>query len=114
MTTGLPLRNTGRSVADIAATIILIVLGIIAIFIAAFLDVALAFTGSDSPGDVDGAFAIAFYLLLGAAAVWLIAAIVAIVFLARRRTGWWVALIGFLAPILAGAGGFIAITSVVK
>jgi hypothetical protein len=114
MTTGLPRPNTGRSVAAIAGTIVLIALGFAAIFVVAFVDLVLVFSRSDSPGDIDGAFAIAFYLLVGAAVAWLIASIVSIVFLVRRRTAWWVALLGVIAPILAGVGGFIAVTAVVK
>ena len=103
-----------RSAADIAGTIVLILLGFIATLVTLFVDIAFAFTSADSPGDVDGAFAVAFSLLLGAVVVWLGSCIVSIVFMVRRRVAWLVGLIALLAPVLAGVGGFIAFTSVVK
>jgi hypothetical protein len=114
MTTEVPPAGAGRRALDLTISILLIVVGVIAIVLDAILDIVLALTSADSPGDVEGATSLAFLLLFIGAGVWLVASIVAIVFMVRRRTAWWLALIGVVVPVLAGVGGFIAVTSVVK
>jgi hypothetical protein len=114
MTTAAPTAGSGRRALDLTISIILIVVGLIAIVLDAILDIVLALTSADSPGDVEGATSLAFILLFVGAGVWLIASVVAIVFMVRRRMGWWLALIAVLVPVLAGVGGFIAVTSVVQ
>ncbi len=114
MTTGVSPPAPGRRAADLTVSILLLVIALTALVSVAFLDIILALTSADSPGDVEGATSLAFVLLFAAAAVWIVATVLAIIFLARRRTAWWVALIGAGAPVLAGIGGFVAVTSVVQ
>jgi hypothetical protein len=114
MTTEVRRPSAGRRAVDLTISIILIVVGLITIVLVAILDAVLALTSADSPGDVEGATDLSFLLLCIGAGVWLVASIVAIVFMVRNRGAWWLALIAVLAPALAGVGGFIAVTSVVK
>jgi hypothetical protein len=114
MTTEVPPPNGGRRAVDLTISIILIVAGLVAIVLDALLDVVLALTSADSPGNVEGATSLAFLLLFVGAGVWVVSSIVAIIFIVRRRTAWWLALVAVLAPVLGGIGGFIAVTSVVQ
>lgn len=114
MTTAALEPKPGRRAVDLTASILLMVAGLIVVICDAILDIVLALTSADSPGDVEGATSLAFVLLFVAAAVWLATTILAIVFLVRRRSAWWVALIGAVVPVLAGLGGFVAVTSVVQ
>jgi hypothetical protein len=114
MTTEVPPANPGRRAIDLTVSIILIVAGLVAIVLDAILDIVLVLTSADSPGDVEGATSLAFILLFVGAGVWLVASIVAIVFMVRRRMAWWLALVGVLVPVLAGVGGFVTVTSVVQ
>ena len=106
--------GSGRRALDLTISILLIVVGLISLVLDAILDIVLALTSADSPGDVEGATSLAFLLLFVGAGVWLVASIVAIVFMVRRRSAWWLALIALLFPVLAGVGGFVAVTSVVQ
>jgi hypothetical protein len=114
MTTEVPRPATGRRVANLVVSIVLMIVGVVAIVLEAILDVLLLFTSADSPGDVEGATDLAFALLFIGGAVWLIACVLAIIFLARGHRGWWLALIALLAPVGCAIGGFIAVTSVVQ
>jgi hypothetical protein len=106
--------STARRAVDLTVSIILIVVGLVAIVLVAILDALLTLTSADSPGDVEGATSLAFLLLCIGAGVWLAASIVAIIFMVRSRAAWWLALIALLAPVAAGVGGFLAVTSVVQ
>jgi hypothetical protein len=114
MTTVVSQPNTGRRVADPVVSIVFIILGLVAIILEGVTDVLLLFTSADSPGDIEGATTLAFGLLLVGGAVWLIACVLAIIFLVRRHRGWWLALIALLVPVGCAIGGFIAVTSVVQ
>ena len=112
MTTDAPVP--GRRTADLAVSIVLTIVGLLALVAVAFLDLVLALTAADSPGDVEGATLLAFILWFVAIAVWIATTILAIVLLVRGGRAWWVALIGAATPLLAGIIGFVAVTSVVK
>jgi hypothetical protein len=114
MTTAVSQPVTGRRVADLVISIVLMILGVIALVLEAIMDVLLLFTSADSPGDVEGATNLAFDLLFIGGAVWLVACVLAIIFMVRGHRGWWLALIALLAPVGCAVGGFIAVTSVVQ
>jgi hypothetical protein len=114
MTTDVTRPNPGRRAVDLTMSILLMIAGLIVLVLEAIVDVLLALTSADSPGNVDGAVSTAFMLLLVGGIVWLVATAVVIVFLVRRRAAWWIALIGAVVPLACGVGGFLAVTSVVQ
>ena len=114
MTTAAAAARRPNRAANIAVSVILLVLGVFVLVVEVVMDVLLDLTSADSPGDIEGATSLAFTLLLVGGAIWLIAAVVATVFLVLRRTAWWIALVGVLAPVACTIGGFLAVTSVVQ
>jgi hypothetical protein len=114
MTTEVSRPKTAASVIDLVLSIVFMILGVIAIILEAIMDVLLVFTSADSPGDIEGATDLAFVLLFIGGAVWLVACVLAIIFLVRRHRAWWLALIALIAPVGCAVGGFIAVTSVVQ
>ena len=106
--------SRARSAVDLAASIVLMIVGVIVLVLETIMDVLLALTSADSPGDIEGATDTAFLLLFIGGIVWLVGVVVAIIFLVRRRPAWWVSLIGVGAPIVCSVGGFVAVTSVVQ
>jgi hypothetical protein len=114
MTTAVSQPRRERSAPDLVVSILLMVVGLVVLVLEGILDVLLALTSADSPGDVEGAVGLAFTLLAIGGIAWLVAIVLAIILLVRRRPTWWLALLGVLVPLGCAVGGFLAVTSVVQ
>jgi hypothetical protein len=99
-----PARRRNR--ADVAVTIILLFLTLIALGLFAVFGFVLDFLGADSPGDTSDALKLAFAVFLGSGAILLAGIAAGVVLMVRRRLAWWVGLATLVVVVTAA---FVAI-----
>jgi hypothetical protein len=87
--------------ADIAVTIILLVVVLGALVLFAVFGILLEFLGADSPGDTADALVLGIQVFVGCFVLAVIGIVVSIIFMVRRRLAWWLALTTLAVIVIA-------------